>query len=130
MSSPNGTFLWVYGVLQLIPSTWVIRLPWGGSVGPEFIGGVLAPVFLAIVAVALPFVDTRRTKLRYMELPSQHPWRTGCTLGLLAFFLAGTLAGYRDDLPLSTAWLWMLLIGAPVVVTVGAAAALRRVYGD
>jgi len=125
---PEWYFLWVYGVLQLIPSTWVIRLPWGGSVGPEFIGGVLAPVFLAIVAVALPFVDTRRNTLRYMELPSEHPWRTGCTVGLLTFFLAGTLAGYRDDLPLSTAWLWALVIGAPVLVTVVAALVLRRAY--
>jgi cytochrome b-561 len=125
---PEWYFLWIYGLLQLIPSTRVIRLPWGGALGPGFLGGVVAPVLLAVAAVALPFVDTRRNKLRYMELPSQHPWRTGCTLGLLAFFFAGTIAGYRDDLTLSTAWLWTLEVGAPVVVTVGAAMALRWVY--
>ncbi len=125
---PEWYFLWIYGLLRLIPSTWVIRLPGGGALGPEFIGGVLAPVVLAVAAVALPFVDTRRSTLRYMELPSQHPWRTGCTFGLLAFFCAGALVGYRDDLPLSTAWLWTVVIGAPVLVTVGAARALRWVY--
>jgi len=125
---PEWYFLWIYGLLQLIPSTWVVWLPGGGVLGPEFLGGVLGPALLAVVAVVLPFVDTRRSPLRYMELPSQHPWRTGCTLGLLAFFLAGTLAGYRDDLPLSIPWLWTVLVGAPVLVTVGAAMALRRVY--
>jgi cytochrome b-561 len=126
---PEWYFLWIFGLLQLTPSTWVIHLPGGAVLGPEFIGAVLGPALLAVVAVALPFVDTRRSALRYMELPSQHPWRTGCTLGLLAFFLVGTLAGYRSDLALPISWLWALLVGAPVLVSVVAAMVLRRAYG-
>lgn len=127
---PEWYFLWIYGLLQIIPSTWVVQLPGGGVLGPEFLGGVLGPVLLAVAAVLLPFIDTRQTALRYMELPSRHPWRTGGTLALLAFFLVGTLAGYRGDLRLSVLVLWILLLGVPVLVCVASAAALRRVYGD
>jgi cytochrome b-561 len=122
---PEWYFLWIYGLLQLVPSTWVIHLPGGGVLGPEFLGGVLAPALLGIAAVLLPFLDTRPSPLRYMELPRQHPWRTGGTLGLLAFFLVATLAGYRDALPFSVPVLWVLLFVVPMLVFAASVAAIR-----
>lgn len=123
---PEWYFLWIFGLLQLIPSTWVVPLPGGGALGPEFLGGVLVPILLAVAAVLLPFIDTRRSALRYMELPSEHPRRTGGTLGLLAFFLVGTLAGYRGEVPLPLPVLWALLLGVPILVCVVSAGMLRR----
>lgn len=126
---PEWYFLWIYGLLQMIPSTWVVRFPGGGALGPEFLGGVLVPVLLAVAAVLLPFVDTRPSPLRYLELPSRHPWRTGGALGLVTFFLAGTLAGYHSDVPLSVPALWAVVFGVPILVAAAAAAAIRRRYG-
>jgi cytochrome b-561 len=123
---PEWYFLWIYGLLQLIPSTWIVPLPGGGTLGPEFLGGVFVPILLGVAAVLLPFVDTRRSALRYMELPSEHPWRTGGTLGLLAFFFVGTLAGYHGDVPVPLPILWILLIAAPILTCVAAAVMLQR----
>lgn len=69
---PDWYFLWLYGLLQIIPSSWEFRL-FGATIGPEFIGGVVVPGILGLVAVLLPFVDTRKDKMRYMELPRSTP---------------------------------------------------------
>ena len=124
---PDWYFLWLYGLLKVItiPEFQIL----GASITPEFIGGVLIPGALGGVAAILPFVDTIKNKQRYLELPSQHPVRTSVTLGLLAFFLMATLAGYKDELGLSAGFLWLLILGVPVLVTVVFTMLIRTFYG-
>jgi cytochrome b-561 len=123
---PDWYFLWLYGLLKVItiPEFKVL----GASITPEFIGGVLVPGGLTLVAAALPLLDSQRDKQRYLELPSQHPVRTSVTLGLLAFFLMATLAGYKDELGLSTGFLWALIVGVPILVTLVFIALIRALY--
>ncbi len=115
---PDWYFLWIYGILQLIPSSWEFRLL-GATIGPEFIGGALVPGVLALIGLLLPFVDTRKDKMRYMELPSEHPVRTSAILALLVFFLMASLAGYKIDFQQqglllgNNAVLWTWSWGAP-----------------
>ncbi|MGQ9735381.1 MAG: cytochrome b [Thermaceae bacterium] len=117
---PDWYFLWVYGILQIIPSSWEFHFL-GATIGPEFIGGVFLLAILALVGLLLPFVDVRKDKMRYLELPSEHPVRTSVILALLAFFLMASLAGYKIDFqqqgsPLgNNAVLWTLVLGVPLL---------------
>ncbi len=126
---PDWYFLWIYGILQIIPSTWQIHLPGGAAITSEFIGGVLIPGVLGLVAVLLPFFDTRKTKMRYVELPSQHPWRTSITMGLLAFLITSTLAGWKEELALSNAVLWTIILGGTVLTTLITYVIMVSLYG-
>jgi cytochrome b-561 len=123
---PDWYFLWIYGLLKVItiPEFQVL----GATITPEFIGGVLVPGGLGLVAAALPILDSKRDKQRYLELPSQHPVRTSVTVGLIAFFLMSTLAGYKDELGLSVGFLWMLIIGVPLLVIVAFITIIRVIY--
>jgi cytochrome b-561 len=131
---PDWYFLWLYGLLQLIPSSWEFHL-FGATIGPEFIGGVIIPGILGIVALLLPFVDTRKDKMRYMELPSEHPVRTSAILALLVFFLMSTLAGYKIDFQQqgsllgNNAVLWTLVLGGPLLTFFLAYTLMRIFYG-
>ncbi len=131
---PDWYFLWVYGLLQIIPSTWEFHFL-GATIGPEFIGGVLIPGILALVALLLPFVDTRKDKMRYLELPSEHPVRTGVLVALLVFLLMSTLAGYKIDFQQQglllgqNAVLWALILGGPLLAFLLTYLVLRILYG-
>ncbi|WP_018466660.1 cytochrome b [Calidithermus timidus] len=124
---PDWYFLWIYGILQVIPSEWQFRL-FGATIGPEFIGGVIVPGILGGVAALLPFVDSSKDKVRYLELPSQHPVRTSVTLGVLMFFIMTTLAGYKIDLKLSNAVLWTLILVVPTLTAVVSYVLLKALY--
>ena len=125
--TPDWYFFWIYGILKMIPNSWEFTL-WGGVFGPQFWGGVLIPGLLGGVAALLPFLDTRKTKMRYVELPSHHPWRTGSVIGLLVFFIVATMAGYMEGLNLSISLLWTLLIGGPILATVVTYAIMTALY--
>ena len=107
---PDWYFLWIYGILQIIPGDLKIPLPFGAAINSEFIGGVLVPGLLGIAAVLLPFLDTRRTKQRYMELPTRHPVRTSVTFALIAFLLTTTLAGWKQEFGFSNLQLWTIIV--------------------
>lgn len=131
---PDWYFLWIYGILQIIPSSWEFHF-FGATIGPEFIGGVVVPSILGLLALLLPFVDVRKDKTRYMELPSEHPTRTSAILALLVFFLMSSLAGYKIDFQQqgsllgNTAVLWTLVLGAPLLTFLVGYILLRIFYG-
>ena len=107
---PDWYFLWVYGILQIIPGDLKIPLPFGAAMNSEFIGGVLVPGLVGVAAVLLPFLDTRKTKQRYMELPTRHPVRTSVTFALITFLLTTTLAGWKQEFGFTNGQLWTIII--------------------
>ncbi len=123
---PDWYFLWVYGILELIPAGWHFTVL-GGSFGPEFWGGIVAPGLVAVVLLAVPLLDRSETRVRYLELPSQHPFRSGLTMGLLSFFFVASAAGFHDSLGVP-AWVFrVLLFLLPTVVTAAVYGLLRLV---
>ncbi len=112
---PDWYLIWVYGILQIIPGDLKIPLPFGAVMNSEFIGSILVPGILGLAAVLLPFLDTRSTKMRYMELPTKHPVRTGVTFALLAFLITTTLAGWKQELGLSAGQLWFIILGSSLL---------------
>ncbi|PZA06241.1 MULTISPECIES: cytochrome bc complex cytochrome b subunit [unclassified Meiothermus] len=125
---PDWYFLWIYGILQMIPSNWKFELL-GATFGPQFWGGIFVPTLIILGAAAIPFIDTQPHKQRYLELPSQHPGRTSFVIGMLMFYIMATLAGYKIDLNLPNALLWVLVLFVPILTGVVAYVILRAFYG-
>lgn len=125
---PDWYFMWIYGILQIIPANWRFEFL-GATFGPQFWGGILVPTIIILGALAIPFLDYSKDKQRYLELPSQHPFRTSFVIGMLMFYIMSTLAGYKVDLGLSNALLWVLVFIVPVVTGVVSYIILKAVYG-
>ncbi|MBF6594149.1 MAG: cytochrome bc complex cytochrome b subunit [Thermaceae bacterium] len=133
---PDWYFLWIYGLLKIIPSHWEFTIPLfnGGKFGPEFWGGVLIPSILLVGGLLIPFFSVTKDgqKQRYLELPSQKPVRTSLTIAGLMFLIMGTLAGYIGDSGME--WLtipvaWTLLIVAPIVTYFVCYIIMRAIWG-
>lgn len=124
---PDWYFLWVYGILELIPSRWHFVVL-GGSFGPELWGGVVAPGLVALVLFAVPLIDRSERRMWYLELPSEHPLRSGLAMGLVSFFLVASAAGFHDSMGVPV-WIFRLLLFLVPVVVVTGVYALVRLYG-
>jgi cytochrome b-561 len=126
---PDWYFLSLYGILQIVPSSWKLHVL-GADFGPEFFGALLPPILMLAGMVALPLLDRRRERQHYAELPSAHPLRTGATLGLVTFFGMAALGGFHQQLGLGAGLMWALLILVPIATTLivrqALAWALRR----
>jgi cytochrome b-561 len=125
---PDWYFMWIYGILQIIPANWRFEFL-GATFGPQFWGGVLVPTVIILGALAIPFLDYSKEKRRYLELPSQHPFRTSFVVGMLMFYIMSTLAGYKVDLGLSNGLLWVLVFIVPIITGVVCYIILKAVYG-
>lgn len=123
---PEWYFLWLYGFLKMIPSSWHFSFI-GIYVGSQFIG-VLIPTLVILFGFIYPLLQPSPSKQRYIELPSRHKVRTATVIGLLAFFIAATIAAYKQGLGLSTGFLWALVLVGPVLVGFIAYGLLRAVY--
>ncbi|WP_457630749.1 cytochrome b [Oceanithermus sp.] len=126
---PDWYLIWIYGILQIIPGDLKINLPGGAVMNSEFIGSILIPGILGVAAVLLPFLDTRATKMRYMELPTRHPVRTGVTFALLAFLITTTLAGWKQELGFTAGQLWAIIIGSSVITYLVVYYAIILIWG-
>jgi cytochrome b-561 len=94
---PDWYFLAIYGLLKLVPGTLHFEFL-GAKITSETVGGVFFPGLVALLLVALPFLDRRPTPQYYMENPLDHPFRT--SVGIMALVLAVMLilSGYIDVL--------------------------------
>lgn len=110
---PDWYFLWVYGLLKLIPA-WMETHFLGATINPENIGGVLLPGLLGLGLLLWPFIDRARQPQHYASAPP--PQRIAFGLAFLALLLILTLAGYADDLGLAKIWLQMGALTVPLGV--------------
>ncbi len=102
MMRPEWYFLFIYGMIKLIPGTFELSF-WGTHISQETVGGVLFPALLIIILALVPWLDRSREPVHYMANPFRRPWATGLGLtGMVFFGLLGT-AGYLDVLRLSPA---------------------------
>lgn len=122
---PDWYFLWIYGILQITPSSWRFTFL-GGEFGPEFFGALLIPGLVGLTALLVPFFSPAATRLRYAENPWHHPARTGAAAALLIFFGVASLAGFHAELGLARWLLWALLVAGPVIAFAATWWILRR----
>jgi cytochrome b-561 len=65
---PDWYFLWLYGLLQIIPASWQFRL-FGATIGPEFIGGVIIPGSWGLWPSSSPSWTPARTRCATWSSP-------------------------------------------------------------
>jgi cytochrome b-561 len=124
---PDWYFMWIFGILQIIPATWKFQLL-GATFGPQFWGGILVPTVIILAAFAIPFLDYANTKQRYLELPSQHPFRTSWVIGMLMFYIMATFCGYRVDYAFAIWVGWVLIVVVPILTGLISYIVLRVAY--
>ncbi|MFQ5793587.1 MAG: cytochrome bc complex cytochrome b subunit [Candidatus Bipolaricaulia bacterium] len=112
---PDWYFLWVFGVLKLIPGWMEFRFL-GTTIGPEAIGGVLFPGLVILLLLLIPFIDRADTPKYYMDDPLRIPLRTAIGIGMSVLLLVLSLAGYKEEVGLSSTVLRIIAVVAPVAV--------------
>ena len=113
---PDWYLLWVYGFLKMVPSGAVISTPIG-TIGPEFLGGLLFPGLIFGLMALAPWLDrTNRPSIdryEYLEPPRQAPIRLSIGVFMLAVIGMLFFAAYYDEVGLTLGQMWFLAIVIP-----------------
>ena len=112
---PDWYFLWVYGLLKLIPGWIEIHLP-GATINAEVIGGILLPGLFVLLVVCVPFLHREREPQHYMQPLSQRPLRSALGVAVLVMLLWLSLAGYADVLRWPLELLTLGAVAIPLAV--------------
>ncbi|QLC33274.1 cytochrome bc complex cytochrome b subunit [Halarchaeum sp. CBA1220] len=112
--APDWYFMWVFGILKVIPGF----IPRG-----EFVAGVVAPGIIATVLVLWPFIDYERDAVHFTADPIKRPFQTSVGVGAIVFIIMLSVAamnatvGSLINVETSTAstYLLYLTIIVPIV---------------
>jgi cytochrome b-561 len=111
MMRPEWYFLFIYGMIKLIPGTLQFSFL-GAGISQETIGGVLFPTVLIGILAVIPWIDRSREPIHYMANPLQRTWATGLGLTGMVFFGLLVTAGYMDVLGLRPGTMaWIVVLG-------------------
>lgn len=125
---PDWYFLWVFGLLKLIPGWLEIHL--GGTVlDPEVIGGILLPGLLILLIFLVPFLNQTRERQNYLEPVTRHPLRTSIGIGVLALLLTLSVATYQEVLAISLAIFRLAAVLLPLLVGIATYLAIHLFRG-
>jgi cytochrome b-561 len=112
---PDWYFLWVYGLLKLIPG-WIDVQFAGATINSENMGGVILPGLLIVLLLLVPFWKQATGAQHYLQTPGEIPLRTALVLAVLMLLVVLSIAGYKDDLGLSVASLQLSAVLAPLML--------------
>ncbi|WP_435100792.1 cytochrome b [Halarchaeum sp. P4] len=113
--APDWYFMWVFGILKIIP---------GFVPRAEFTGGVLVPGVIATVLVLWPFIDYKRDPVHFTADPIERPLPTAVGVGAVTLIIMlsidgmnATVAGLvgMDTDPVTIQYLLPLTIIIPIV---------------
>ncbi|GAD53504.1 ubiquinol--cytochrome c reductase, cytochrome B subunit [Halarchaeum acidiphilum MH1-52-1] len=82
--APDWYFMWVFGVLKIIPD-FVPRA--------EFVGGVLVPGVVATVLALWPFIDYKKDAVHFTADPIERPPQTAVGVGAVTFVFMLSIDG-------------------------------------
>ena len=134
---PDWYFLWIFGILNILPSTLEFTVL-GGTFNSEFFGGVLGAGLVVMLFLAAPLLDRTAGKEMnyYSENPTDHPARLGIGIAMITLLITLSVAGYKPELiglglltnQNANPFFWVAAVVLPVLmyfVTVGIVRGIR-----
>ncbi len=114
MVKPDWYLLWIYGIIKLIPGSWVIPLGSNASISPEVIGGIILPGVIMTIIAIVPFLYKEKEPLNYWEPASLRPIGTSAGVAFIVMFIALSVTGYQAELniPISICRIYTLVLPA------------------
>ncbi len=115
---PDWYLMWIYGFLKMVPSSAVFSTPIG-TIGPEFLGGVLFPGAIFTLITLAPWTDRtnrRGDRFEYLQPATQAPTRLAWGIGILAYIGMMFVAAFYDEIGLSLALMWIISLVVPLLV--------------
>jgi len=99
---PDWYFLWIFGILAILPSTLEFEIL-GGTFNSEFLGGVVLAGMVVGLFLAVPLLDRSAGKEMhyYSENPTDHPIRLAWGVAVLALLIVWSVAGYKPEIILA-----------------------------
>jgi cytochrome b-561 len=96
---PDWYFLWIFGILAILPATLEFHIL-GGTFNSEFLGGVVGAGIIVLIFLAVPLLDRSSGKEMhyYSENPTDHPVRLGLGVAMTALLLVWSVAGYKPEI--------------------------------
>ncbi|AFZ66331.1 cytochrome b [Deinococcus peraridilitoris] len=96
---PDWYFLWIFGILAILPSTLEFHVL-GGTFNSEFLGGVVGAGLIVMLFLAVPLLDRSAGKEMhyYSENPTDHPVRLAAGVAMLALLIVWSVAGYKPEI--------------------------------
>lgn len=96
---PDWYFLWIFGILAILPATLEFHVL-GGTFNSEFLGGVVGAGIIVLIFLAVPLLDRSSGKEMhyYSENPTDHPVRLGLGIAMTALLLVWSVAGYKPEI--------------------------------
>ncbi|GAA0295202.1 cytochrome b [Halarchaeum salinum] len=85
--APDWYFMWVFGILKVIPGF----IPRG-----EFVAGVVAPGIIATVLIAWPFIDYKKEAVHFTADPIKRPFQTAVGVGSITFIIMLSIAAMNS----------------------------------
>ena len=115
MVKPDWYFLWIYGLLKIIPNTFVIHLSKSAVIDPESIGGIIIPSIIMLFIVLVPILSKSNQPTYYMETPKSHPVRFAFGIAFISFFITLSVVAYQENIGLSISFSRILAFLIPVL---------------
>ncbi len=114
MVKPDWYLLWIYGIIKLIPGSWVIPLGANASISPEVIGGIILPGVVMTIIAIVPFLYREKEPLNYWEPASLRPIGTSAGVAFIVMFIALSVTGYQAELniPITVCRIYTLVLPA------------------
>ncbi|MFC4455844.1 cytochrome bc complex cytochrome b subunit [Deinococcus sonorensis] len=111
---PDWYLLWIFGVLEMIPANAKFTIL-GGTIGPEFIGGIVIATLVLVLMLAVPIFDKSRENMYYAENPTDFPKRLAAGVAFFTLLIVWSFAGYKNDFQWPVAPFWILTFVGPLV---------------
>ena len=124
---PDWYLLWIFGLLEMIPSSFNFTFL-GGNFSTEFWGGIVGAGLVFMVLLVVPLLDRSKENIYYAENPSEHPNRLAAGVAFLSLLIVLSVAAYKNDFNWPVAPLWVLSFVVPAVtyfVVVGIARGIK-----
>lgn len=116
MVKPDWYFLWIYGLLKVIPNNIIFHISKNAIINPELIGGIIIPAIISSAIILVPVLSKSNDKVYYNESLWDSPVRFAFGASFITFFIVSSIAAYQLELNLSIPLCRIIICVIPIFV--------------